>query len=114
MSDETSRNPALPAARVVAELPRKTITLGVVSLAFGVLTTVLLFLGIGMALSGSWAASITVGYIAVAASALAIATGLFAATTGRGRWWGVAGVVLGVAANPLLLTRLLGWMSGLG
>jgi hypothetical protein len=70
--------------------------------------------GISLALADKFEASILLAYLATGASVVAFLCGVAAVLTGRGRAWGAAAVLVGVLASPPVLTKLLGWASGLG
>ena len=52
-------------------------------------------------------------WIAMVASVVAVAMGIAAAVTGRGRFAGFLGALLGLVANPWLLGRVLELAAGL-
>jgi hypothetical protein len=68
---------------------------------------------ISTASSGDWASGTTLGYTSITVGALAVVLGAAAVVAGRGRSWGVTAVVLGVAADPLVLLWLLDSLSHL-
>jgi uncharacterized membrane protein YcjF (UPF0283 family) len=88
--------------------------LGVVALMAALVTIVLVIVGITDAIRGGYAASTSLAYVATGVSIVAVLGGLGAILLDRGRGWGAVAIVLGLVANPLLLTKLLGWASGLG
>ncbi len=51
-------------------------------------------------------------FVALGASVVAVVLGILAIVLRAGRWWGVAGLVLGVVANPLLMVWTLRALSG--
>jgi hypothetical protein len=89
-------------------------TLGVIALLASIVTIVLVIVGITDAIRGEYASSTGLAYIATGVSIVAVLGGLGAVLFDRGRGWGAVAIVLGLAANPVLLTKLLGWASGLG
>jgi hypothetical protein len=110
----TIGEPALAPDAAAASGARRRTILGIVSALSGLATVILLFCGLSLALAGDNEASTGIAYAAIGTSALAVLGGLSAVLFRRGTAWGIAAMVLGLAANPLVLTRLLGWISGLG
>jgi hypothetical protein len=88
--------------------------LGVVALFAALVTILLVTVGITDAIRGNYSSSTSLAYVATGVSIVAVLGGLGAVLLDRGRGWGAVAIVLGLAANPLLLTKLLGWASGLG
>jgi hypothetical protein len=64
-------------------------------------------LSITIAIDRHDALSTTMAVIAIGASILAVILGLIAVFTGRGRVSGVAGILIGIVANPLVLIAVL-------
>jgi len=98
---------AEPAPRRAARWP------GRVALGLALLTVAGVVAGIALDASDLRAAAWLVAFLAIGTSALAVIVGVLAAASGRGRATGVAGIVLGVVANPLLLTWGLPAIGGL-
>lgn len=94
--------------------PRPRWRLGVLSLGAGLFTAATTAAGILLAMGGTFEASILLAYLATGASVVSVLCGAAAVFTGRGRAWGAVGIVIGILSSPPLLTRLLGWASGLG
>jgi hypothetical protein len=88
--------------------------LGVLSFGAALCTTAATTVGILLAMGGSFESSILVAYLATGCSVVAVLCGAAAVVTGRGRGWGAMAIVIGIVSSPPLLTRLLGWASGLG
>ena len=86
---------------------------GVSALALSLLTVILLVIGIQLALGGNYTFSAAVAYVGVGTSAVGFLLGLIAAITDRGRGSGLTAMIISVATNPLILTAVLGWASGL-
>jgi hypothetical protein len=103
-----------PAAEADAQPVRKTALLGILSVAVAILTGILVWIGIAVSLDGDYIAGTSLAYLATGTSVVAIICGASAMLLGRGRTWGVVGIVVGILLTPLLLTRLLAWVSGLG
>jgi hypothetical protein len=89
-------------------------TLGVVALLAALLTIILVVVGVTSAMHGDYAGGSALAYVATGSSIVAVLGGLAAILFHRGRGWGIIAVVLGLAADPLLLTQVLKWASGLG
>lgn len=88
--------------------PRPGRRLGVV--AFLLAVGLLVVDGVAFALLSAdlvQAAAVT-ALVTLVGSVLVGVVALVAAGTGRGRWWGVAGVLVAVLANPFVLVFLLG------
>ena len=101
--------------RAVADQPRpRSSTLGIAAFTAAIATVAVVAIGVITAESGEYAAATSLAYFAIAVSVVAVGGGLFALFLGRGRGWGVAGVLIGGLASPLVLTRLLVLASGLG
>jgi hypothetical protein len=94
--------------------PRPRWRLGVLSFGAAIFTTVATTVGILLAMAGKFEVSILVAYLATGASVVAVLCGAAAVVTGRGRGWGAMAIVIGILSSPPLLTKLLGWASGLG
>lgn len=95
-------------------LPRKfTPALGVLALVLAASTVVLLSAGISLAVDGDYAASTAVAFAGITTSILGFLLGGIAVITRRGRWAGAIGMAVSVVANPVVLTHLLAWASGL-
>jgi hypothetical protein len=88
--------------------------LGVLAFASGLFTGAVTAAGILLAMGGRYEASILLAYLATGASVVAVLCGAAAVVTGRGRGWGAIAILVGILCSPPLLTRLLGWASGLG
>jgi hypothetical protein len=86
---------------------------GRVSLVFGVLTVAGLAAGIVLATSDLFLAATYAAWAAVGAGALAAVVAVVALVGGFGRGAAVAGLLLGVVANPLVLTPALDAIGGL-
>lgn len=65
-----------------------------------------------VAASGSFVAGTVLAWIAIAASILAVLSGLVAIIGRFGRGWGISAVILGVVANPFLLVNVLNFVGG--
>jgi hypothetical protein len=88
--------------------------LGVVAAIAAVATVIVVIVGIRASVSGDYATGTTLAYVATGLSIVAVLGGLGAVFRDRGRGWGAIAIVIGLAANPLVLTQLLRWVSGLG
>ena len=94
--------------------PRPRWRLGVLSFGAGLFTAAATTGGILLAMSGKFEVSILIAYLATGASVVSVLCGAAAVVTGRGRGWGAVAIVIGILSSPPLLTKLLGWASGLG
>lgn len=86
--------------------PRRT--LGILSVLVAVVGAVAEGTGIAVASAGDDLVGTVLAVVAIGLTAAAAILGLLAILLGRGRVWGVVGVVLGIATNPLLLVLVLG------
>jgi hypothetical protein len=100
--------------RRAAPPSRQRTRLGVLSLCAALLTVVATVVGIIMAMAGKYEAAILLAYLATGISVVSVLCGAAAVVTGRGRVWGALAIVIGILSSPPLLTKLLGWASGLG
>jgi uncharacterized membrane protein YcjF (UPF0283 family) len=86
---------------------------GILSFVFALLAVAGVAAGIVLATSDLFALATYTAWGAIAASALAVLLGLIAVSGRFGRGIGTAGMVLGVVANPYLLTIALDRIGGL-
>ena len=96
------------------ESARSSSTLGIVSFTAAIVTVVVVAIGVFSAESGQYGPATGLAYFAIVVSVVAVGGGVLALLRGRGRGWGVAAVLVGGLASPLVLTRLLALASGLG
>lgn len=102
-----------PVEAVPAPVERvRTRLLGILALAFGVLTVAALIAGMVIATGGNWPLATIVAYGAIGLSSVAVVVGVVAVILGRGRRWAVIAVLLGVFANPLVLLTILRFFGG--
>ena len=88
--------------------------LGVLAAFASVLTIVFVSIGITQAMLGQFALGTNLAYISVGTSVVGVLGGISAIVLDRGRGWGVIAIILGLAADPLILTRVLDWIGSLG
>ena len=86
---------------------------GILSLVLSLLAVTGVAAGIVLATSDQFVAATYTAWGAIGASALAVLFGLIAVIGKLGRGVGTAGLVLGVVANPYLLTIALDRIGGL-
>lgn len=79
----------------------------------GLLTVAGLIAGLVLVIGERFEPAVVAAVAAVGTSILAVVFGVVAIATRRGRAWGVAGLVLGVVADPLVLTYGLGTIGKL-
>ncbi|MGK2936245.1 MAG: 1,4-dihydroxy-6-naphthoate synthase [Solirubrobacteraceae bacterium] len=101
-----------PEIQVVAKRPR-TPFVGIAALAVAVVTAVVHGVAVGVASGGDLSAGTVLAVVAICLSVLAVVGGLVALIGGFGRRWGVAAIVLGALANPVVLLALLGWVQSI-
>ena len=98
-----------PGARTAphhAERGRTTLP-GLLSFLFAVLTLAGLIAGIALASARAYEPATWAAYTAVGTSVVAVVLAIVALIGGYGRGWAIAGGVVGILANPLVLTPLL-------
>lgn len=78
-----------------------------------VVTALLVAIGISVASDGRFGAATFIAWAGVGVSIVGILTGIVAAVGRFGRPAGVAGLVLCLIANPIVLTAILGFAEGL-
>lgn len=100
-----------PAQRPRASSRGRLAIVGPLALLGGVVTAVLTGVGVGTAASGLYDVGATLAWTAIAVSGASVVAGLAAIVFGWGRGWAIAGLVVAVAANPWVLTSLLGLFS---
>jgi hypothetical protein len=103
-----------PRRRSRPALPPRRSRLGIIAAAAGVVTVIGTSIGISSAMAGRYESGILLAYLSTGVSVVAVLCGAAAVVTGRGRRWGAVAILLGVLASPPVLTKLLGWASGLG
>jgi uncharacterized membrane protein YcjF (UPF0283 family) len=86
---------------------------GILAFALGLLTVAGLVTGIVLATADLYLAATYAAWAACGAGALAVVLGVAALVLRRARGLAVAGIVLGVVANPPLLTPALDAIGGL-
>jgi hypothetical protein len=86
---------------------------GILSFIFGMLTAAGLVTGLVLVTADQYLAATWTAWIASGVGALAVLVGLVAAVGRFGRAWAVTGLVLGLVANPPVLTRALDAIGGL-
>lgn len=86
---------------------------GRLAVGFALLTPLLVGVGIAVSTLDDVLVAWWIGFAAIAASLLAVSFGLVAAVGGWSRGAGIAGIVLGVLANPLVLVWGLDLLEGL-
>ena len=84
----------------------KTALLGATALAAAVIAGVLQGVAIAVATGGDYLAATVLGYVSIGLAVVAVVGGVVAIILDRGRRLGIAGVVLGVLANPFVLLTL--------
>ncbi|MDO7880871.1 hypothetical protein [Antiquaquibacter soli] len=91
---------------------RSTRIVGALSLLGAVVAAVLTGVGVAVASGGAYDAGTVIAWVAIVLSAVAVLGGLVAAVARWGRPWGIAAVIVGVAANPWVLATVLGALAG--
>ena len=86
---------------------------GILSFALALLTLAGLVTGIALATSDLFLAATVTAWAAIGASVLAVLAAIVALVGRFGSGWAAAGLILGVIANPLVLTMALDLIGGL-
>lgn len=86
---------------------RKTPLIGALGVALAATAAVLQAVAIGVATGGDYLSSTVVAYLAIGFSVLAVGIGVLGIALNRGRRLGIAAVIVGIVANPLVLLLLL-------
>jgi hypothetical protein len=60
----------------------------------------------------SWAAATVLAQVTTVGTIVAFLVGAVAVIMSSGRRWGISAVVLAVVANPIILTKVLGFLAG--
>lgn len=100
-----------PPPRARRPVPRAL--LGALSLVFALATIVCVIVGVELANALHAIEAAVVAVLGVATSLAAVVLGVIALVRGRGRLLGIAGIVLGILVNPLVLTYGLAYLGGL-
>ncbi len=105
---------ASPLVVVAPERPRRRPRWpGILSLVLALITAAGVAAGIILATSDQFGLATNVAWGTAGASVLAVVLGLIGLIGRFGRGWAIAGIVLGIVANPLLLTKALDLIGGL-
>jgi hypothetical protein len=107
----------LPDLEPVEARPRRARTRprwpGILSFVLALATVAGVATGIALATSDLYLAATYTAWGAIGASGLAVVLGLVGIIGRLGSGWAVAGLILGVLANPLVLTAALDLIGGL-
>ncbi|MGL4340060.1 MAG: hypothetical protein ACRCSP_06530 [Rhodoglobus sp.] len=86
--------------------------LGLLAIALAVIAGVVHVRAVGVSMAGDTGWGTVLGYLAIAVSVAAVLGGVLAVLLRRGRRAGVVAVVLGCAANPLIVLAVLRFLGG--
>jgi hypothetical protein len=98
-------DPAPPVAR------RAFPYLGSTALGLAVLTAAAHTVAVVVASGGDARLGTILGYLAIGLSIIAVASGIASMFVDRVRWPGIAGIALGLVANPFLVLLALRWVQ---
>ncbi|MEO8527906.1 MAG: hypothetical protein ABI435_02400 [Pseudolysinimonas sp.] len=84
------------------------------ALAFGILTPVVVALGMAAVTLDAYQVATVTAWVAIATSALAVAAGVVGIIRGSDRAAAIVGIVLGVLGNPLVLLYGVDVIRGIG
>jgi hypothetical protein len=85
---------------------------GRIALALSLLLLALDVVALVLADNRAWVAATVLAQVATVGTIVAFVVGAGAVILSRGRRWGIAAVVLAVVANPIILTKVLGFLAG--
>ncbi|MDQ1606811.1 MAG: hypothetical protein QOJ18_1178 [Microbacteriaceae bacterium] len=85
---------------------------GRIALGLSLLLLVLDVVALVLADNRSWGTATVLAQLATVGTIVAFVVGAAAVILSRGRKWGIAAVVLAVVANPIILTKVLGFLAG--
>jgi hypothetical protein len=107
-----------PEPVVEPEQPKRTTgvpraLVGMIALGLAVVMAVLHVVGIVVASGNDYGTATAIAWVAIVISGVAVLGGVAAIILRRGRGWGIAAIVLGVLANPVILLYLLRLVSTL-
>jgi hypothetical protein len=91
----------------------RTPWIGIIALALALVTAVAHGVAVAVASGGELQAATALAVVAISLSVLAVVGGLVALVAGFGRRAGLAAIVVGVLANPVVLLALLGWVQAI-
>ena len=89
-----------------------TAAFGWVALSLAALCVIADVVAVMLAVQRSWVSATQIAEGTNVATAIVFVVGLFAAWRKRGRWLGVAAMVVAVLANPFILSHLLAFLAG--
>jgi hypothetical protein len=112
MTDDTLEHAeGLPSeSELVARPPTRTIAF--VALGLGILFLLADIVAIALAAGRLWPAATLIAQITLVATGVSFGLGLIAVVLDRGRWIGVAAMIVSVFANPWILLQLFGFLGG--
>jgi hypothetical protein len=85
---------------------------GRIALGLSLLLLVLDVVALVLADNRSWVAATVLAQVATVGTIVAFVVGAGSIIASRGRRWGIVAVVLAVVANPIILTKVLGFLAG--
>jgi hypothetical protein len=85
---------------------------GRIALGLSLLLLILDVVALVLADNRSWVPATVLAQIATVGTIVAFVVGAVAVIVSRGRRWGIAAVVVAVIANPIILTKVLGFLAG--
>lgn len=86
--------------------------IGALSIVLGVVAAVMQIAAIVGATDGDLERGIVLGYLAIILAIAAVLAGIAAVIVRRGRRLGIAGILVGILANPLVLLGILRFFDG--
>ncbi|PRY67034.1 hypothetical protein B0I08_108118 [Glaciihabitans tibetensis] len=110
---ELPEDESAPGIRPRTRNRRPTPIHALLGILFWAATVVLTAVGMNLALGGDYATSQVIAFIAAGCSVLGFILGGIAVLLRRGDGLGIVAMVLCLVSNPLLLAKVLGWLSEL-
>lgn len=92
----------------VVDRPPRSRRLGVVTFVLAIVLLALDGLALGLLAADAVSPAAVLALVTLLASIVVGVVGLMAVVMRRGRWWGVAAVILSSLSNPFVLVRLIG------
>jgi hypothetical protein len=86
--------------------------LGQIALGLSLLLLATDVVAIVLADNRSWTAATVLAQVTTVGTIVAFVVGAVAVIMSRGRRWGISAVALAVVANPIILTKVLGFLAG--
>ena len=111
--DSSAERVPPPAARETETAPAGSRALpGLLAVVAAALFAVMHGAAVAAASAGDFATATVLAWTVIVGTIATLLLGAASVVLGRGRRWGVLAIALSVVANPLVLTRVLGFFGG--